>query len=41
MDTKECAKYGVRVENNFLKIEELLEINTIQKADMMHDSANN
>ncbi len=36
---KECAKYGVRVENNFLKIEELLEINTIQKADMMHDSA--
>lgn len=36
---KECAKYGIRVENNFLEIEELLEINTIQKADMMHDSA--
>ena len=36
---KECAKYGIHVENNFLEIEELLEINTIQKADMMHDSA--
>ncbi|WP_144501435.1 SgrR family transcriptional regulator [Bacillus thuringiensis] len=36
---KECAKYGIRVENNFLDIEELLEISTIQKADMMHDSA--
>ncbi|WP_342714706.1 ABC transporter substrate-binding protein [Bacillus paramycoides] len=36
---KECAKYGVRVDTNFLEIEELLEISTIQKADMMHDSA--
>ncbi len=36
---KECAKYGIRVENNFLEVEELLEISTIQKADMMHDSA--
>lgn len=36
---KECAKYGVRVENKFLEVEELLEISTIQKADMMHDSA--
>lgn len=36
---EECAKYGIRVENNFLEIEELLEMSTIQKADMMHDSA--
>ncbi len=36
---KECAKYGIRVKTNFLELEELLEINTIQKADMMHDSA--
>ncbi|PFB32245.1 peptide-binding protein [Bacillus cereus] len=36
---KECAKYGIRVENKFLEVEELLEISTIQKADMMHDSA--
>ena len=36
---KECAKYGIRVENNFLEIEEVLEVSTIQKADMMHDSA--
>ncbi|SCC36221.1 ABC transporter substrate-binding protein [Bacillus wiedmannii] len=36
---KECAKYGIYVENNFLKIEDLLEMSTIQKADMMHDSA--
>lgn len=36
---KECAKYGIRVENNFLDIEELLEVSTIQKTDMMHDSA--
>lgn len=36
---KECAKYGIRVETNFLEVEELLEISTIQKADMMHDSA--
>ncbi|AJQ59576.1 SgrR family transcriptional regulator [Bacillus thuringiensis] len=36
---KECVKYGIRVENNFLDIEELLEVSTIQKADMMHDSA--
>ncbi|MES5866235.1 ABC transporter substrate-binding protein [Bacillus cereus group sp. RP32] len=36
---KECTKYGIRVENNFLEVEELLEISTIQKADMMHDSA--
>ena len=37
---KECAKYGIRVETHFLEIEDLLEISTIQKADMMHDSAN-
>ncbi|MGF9873341.1 ABC transporter substrate-binding protein [Bacillus tropicus] len=36
---KECAKYGIRVETHFLEIEDLLEISTIQKADMMHDSA--
>ncbi|PGO12982.1 SgrR family transcriptional regulator [Bacillus thuringiensis] len=36
---KGCVKYGIRVENNFLDIEELLEVSTIQKADMMHDSA--
>ncbi|MCU5683252.1 SgrR family transcriptional regulator [Bacillus wiedmannii] len=36
---KECAKYGIYVENNFLEIEDLLEMSTIQKADMMHDSA--
>ncbi|PGK40047.1 peptide-binding protein [Bacillus anthracis] len=36
---KECAKYEIRVENNFLEIEDLLEISKIQKADMMHDSA--
>lgn len=36
---KECAKYGIYVETNFLEIEELLEMSTIQKADMMHDSA--
>ncbi|AXY09477.1 SgrR family transcriptional regulator [Bacillus thuringiensis LM1212] len=36
---KECVKYGICVENNFLEIEDLLEISTIQKADMMHDSA--
>ena len=39
MDTKKCAKYGIRVETNFLEIEDILEISTIQKADMMHDSA--
>ncbi|HDX9628516.1 TPA: SgrR family transcriptional regulator [Bacillus cereus] len=36
---KECAKYGIRVDTNFLEIEDLLEISTIQRADMMHDSA--
>ena len=36
---KECAKYGVNIEVNFLEIEELLQINMIQKADIMHDSA--
>ncbi|ARC27863.2 Oligopeptide-binding protein oppA [Bacillus cereus Rock1-3] len=36
---KECAKYGICVEINFLEIEELLQISTIQKADIMHDSA--
>ncbi|MCC1488450.1 SgrR family transcriptional regulator [Bacillus tropicus] len=36
---KECAKYGIRVETHFLEIEDLLEISTLQKADMMHDSA--
>ena len=28
---KKSAKYGIRVENNFLDIEELLEVSTIQK----------
>ncbi|MDM5239558.1 ABC transporter substrate-binding protein [Bacillus cereus] len=36
---KECAKYGVNIEVNFLETEELLQINKIQKADIMHDSA--
>ncbi|EJS76695.1 SgrR family transcriptional regulator [Bacillus cereus] len=36
---KECAKYGISVEINFLEIEELLQTRTIQKADIMHDSA--
>ncbi|RFT63280.1 SgrR family transcriptional regulator [Bacillus clarus] len=36
---KECAKYGVNIEVAFLKTEELLQISTIQKADIMHDSA--
>ncbi|PFJ16592.1 peptide-binding protein [Bacillus cereus] len=36
---KECAKYGVNIEINFLEIDELLQTRTIQKADIMHDSA--
>ncbi|EJR55047.1 hypothetical protein IIM_01987 [Bacillus cereus VD107] len=36
---KECAKYGVKIDIEFLEIEELLQISTIQKADIMHDSA--
>lgn len=36
---KECAKYGVNIDIEFLETEELLQISTIQKADIMHDSA--
>ena len=36
---KRVCEVRDRVENNFLEIEELLEVSTIQKADMMHDSA--
>ncbi|MGR3778745.1 ABC transporter substrate-binding protein [Bacillus paramycoides] len=36
---KECAKYGIKIDIEFLEIEELLQISTIQKADIMHDSA--
>ncbi|WP_433772365.1 ABC transporter substrate-binding protein [Bacillus wiedmannii] len=36
---RECAKYGISVKSNFLEIEELLQTRTIQKADIMHDSA--
>ncbi|MBE5106784.1 SgrR family transcriptional regulator [Bacillus thuringiensis] len=36
---KECAKYGVNIEINFLEIDELLLTRMIQKADIMHDSA--
>ena len=39
MDTKRVCEVRIRVETNFLEIEDLLEISTIQKADMMHDSA--
>lgn len=39
MDTKRVCEVRVRVETNFLEIEDLLEISTIQKADIMHDSA--
>lgn len=36
---KECAKYGIIIDIEFLETEELLQISTIQKADIMHDSA--
>lgn len=36
---KECAKYGISIEIHFFEIKELLQISTIQKADIMHDSA--
>lgn len=36
---KECTKYGIKIDIEFLETEELLQINTIQKADIMHDSA--
>ncbi|MGE7881912.1 ABC transporter substrate-binding protein [Bacillus sp. NPDC094077] len=36
---KECVKFGVNIEINFLEIEDLLQVSTIQKADIMHDSA--
>ncbi|EEL87445.1 Oligopeptide-binding protein oppA [Bacillus cereus AH1272] len=36
---KECAKYGIKIDIEFLEQEELLQISTIQKADIMHDSA--
>ncbi|MFK4467900.1 MarR-like DNA-binding transcriptional regulator SgrR of sgrS sRNA [Bacillus sp. RC252] len=36
---KECAKYGVTIEVVFLETKELLQASTIQKADIIHDSA--
>ncbi|MGE7867390.1 ABC transporter substrate-binding protein [Bacillus paramycoides] len=36
---KECMKYGIKIDIEFLETEELLQISTIQKADIMHDSA--
>ena len=39
MDTKRVCEVRDSCKTNFLELEELLEINTIQKADMMHDSA--
>ncbi|MEX0416961.1 ABC transporter substrate-binding protein [Bacillus sp. C30] len=36
---KECAKYGVTIEVIFLETKELLQTSTIQKADIIHDSA--
>ncbi|PFD44740.1 peptide-binding protein [Bacillus cereus] len=36
---KECTKYGIKIDIEFLETEELLQISTIQKADIMHDSA--
>ncbi|MGN4422532.1 ABC transporter substrate-binding protein [Bacillus cereus group sp. MYBK30-1] len=36
---KECTKYGIKIDIEFLETEELLKISTIQKADIMHDSA--
>lgn len=36
---KECAKYGIIIDIKFLETKELLQTSTIQKADIMHDSA--
>ncbi|PES73929.1 peptide-binding protein [Bacillus cereus] len=36
---KECAKYGIKIDIEFFEQGELLQISTIQKADIMHDSA--
>ncbi|MED0989744.1 SgrR family transcriptional regulator [Bacillus nitratireducens] len=36
---KEFAKYGIKIDIEFFEQEELLQISTIQKADIMHDSA--
>ncbi|MFJ8455480.1 ABC transporter substrate-binding protein [Bacillus paramycoides] len=36
---KECTKYGIKIDIEFLETDELLQISTIQKADIMHDSA--
>ncbi|KMN46172.1 SgrR family transcriptional regulator [Bacillus sp. LK2] len=36
---KECTKYGIKIDIEFIETEELLQISTIQKADIMHDSA--
>lgn len=36
---KECAKYGIKIDIEFLEQEELLQMSTIKKADIMHDSA--
>ncbi|MDM5188938.1 ABC transporter substrate-binding protein [Bacillus sp. DX4.1] len=36
---RECAKYGVTIEIKFLDAQELLQIETIKQADIIHDSA--
>ncbi|PFK37419.1 peptide-binding protein [Bacillus cereus] len=36
---KECAKYGVRIEIHFLDALELLRVETMEQADLIHDSA--
>ena len=36
---KECAKYGINIGIKFLDAQELLQIKTIQQADIIHDSA--
>ncbi|HEK9099026.1 SgrR family transcriptional regulator [Bacillus pfraonensis] len=35
----ECAKYGITIEIHFLDAQELLQVETIEQADMIHDSA--
>ncbi|KYG34739.1 peptide-binding protein [Bacillus gaemokensis] len=36
---KECAKYGIVIEIEFLDTSELLQVKTIKQADIIHDSA--
>ncbi|WP_459502991.1 ABC transporter substrate-binding protein [Bacillus sp. C1] len=36
---KECAKYGVAIEIHFLDVQELLQMDIIEQADIIHDSA--